>query len=112
MRKQLASRPGDVWPYMWKFMSDAAKKKARQTWTVDKPKLDNARRLRGIFFIERNEKEFKLTMNAARNKLEVPMQAAMRCKIQKEHWRNPSQYLETKDKIRLLSMPTKERDEG
>ena len=62
-------------------MSDAAKKKARQRWAIEKPKLDNARQLTGIFFNEPNDKEFKLTMKAARRKLEVPMPAAMPCKI-------------------------------
>ena len=37
--------------------------------------------LRGKFFIEPNDEEFKHTMKAARRKLEVPMQAAMLCKI-------------------------------
>ena len=49
-RKQNTFRPDDVWPVMWKFMSDAAKKKAKQRWAVEKPKLDNARELRGIYF--------------------------------------------------------------
>ena len=80
-RKQTTSRPDDVWPDMWKFMSDAAKKKAKQRWAIEKPKLDNARQLKGIFFIEPNDEEFKLTMKAARRKLEVPMPAAMPCKI-------------------------------
>ena len=80
-RKQKTSRPDDVWPDTWKFMSDAAKKKAKQRWTIEKPKLDNARQLREIFFIEPNDEEFKLTMKAARRKLEVPMPAAMPCKI-------------------------------
>ena len=57
-------------------MSDTAKK-TKQRWTVEKPKLDNARQLRGIFFIEPNDEEFKLTMKASRRKLEVPMPAAM-----------------------------------
>ena len=58
-------------------MSDAAKKKAKQTWTIEKPKLDNARQSRGIFFIEPNDEELKLTSKAARRKLEVPMPAAI-----------------------------------
>ena len=62
-------------------MSDAAKKKAKQKWAIEKPKLDNARQLRGIFFIETNDDEFKLIIKAARRKLEVPMPAAMPCKI-------------------------------
>ena len=80
-RKQTTSRPDDVWPDMWKFMSDAARKKAKQRWAIEKPKVDNARQLRGIFFIEPNDEEFKLTMKAARRKLEVPMPAAIPCKI-------------------------------
>ena len=75
------SRPNDVRPDMWKFMFDAAKKKAKQRWAIEKPKLDNARQLRGIFFIEIYDEEFELTMKAARRKLEVPMPAAMPCKI-------------------------------
>ena len=46
-------------------MFDAAKSKAKQKWAIEKPKLDNARQLRGIFFIEPNDEEFKLTMKAA-----------------------------------------------
>ena len=55
-RKQTTSRPDDVWPDMWNFMSDAAKKKAKQRWAIEKPKLDNARLLRGIFFIEPSDR--------------------------------------------------------
>ena len=80
-RKQKTSRPDDVWSDMSKFMSDAAKKKAKQRWAIEKAKLDNARQLRGIFFIEPIDEELKLTMKAARRKLEVPMPAAMPCKI-------------------------------
>ena len=80
-RKQKDSRPDDVWPDMWNFVSDAAKKKAKQKWAIEKPKLDNARQLKGIFCFEPNDEEFKLTMIAARRKLEVPLQAAMPCKI-------------------------------
>ena len=38
---------------MWKHMTDASKRKEKQKWTIEKPKLDNARRLRGIFLLER-----------------------------------------------------------
>ena len=37
--------------------------------------------LRGIYFIERDDEEFKLIIKAARRKLEIPMPAAMPCKI-------------------------------
>ena len=78
-RKQMTSRPDDVWPDMWTHTSDAAKKKAKQRWAIEKPKLNNARQLRGIFFTEPDDEEFKLTMKAARRKLEVPMPATMPC---------------------------------
>ena len=58
-RKQTTSRPDNVWPDMWKHMSDAAKSKAKQKWAIEKPELDNARRLRGIFFVEPNDEEFR-----------------------------------------------------
>ena len=80
-KKQKTSRPDDVWPDMWKFMSDAAKKTAKQRWAIEEPKLDNARQLRGIFFIEPNDEELKPTMKVARRKLDVPMPAAIPCKI-------------------------------
>ena len=80
MRKQTTSRPDNVWPDMWKHMSDASKRKAKQKWAVEKPKLDNARQLRCIFFIEPDDEEFKQTMKNARRKLEIPMPAAMPCK--------------------------------
>ena len=60
-------------------MSDALRKKAKQRWAIEKPKLDNARQLRGIFFIEPDDQEFKHTMRNARRKLEIPMPAAMLC---------------------------------
>ena len=62
-------------------MSDAAKKKAKQRWAIEKPKLDNARQVRGIHFIEPNDEEFKVTIKAALRKLEVPVPATMPCKI-------------------------------
>ena len=79
-RKQTTSRPDNKWPDMWKHMSDAAKSKAKQKWAVEKPKLDNARQLRGIFFIEPDNEEFKHTMKNAGGKLEIPLPAAMPCK--------------------------------
>ena len=61
-------------------MSDASKRKAKQMWAIQKPKLDNARLIRGIFFIEPDDEEFKHTMKNAHRKLEIPMPAAMPCK--------------------------------
>ena len=47
-------------------MSDAARRKAKQKSAVEKPKLDNARKSRGIYFIDLDAEEFKRTMTNAR----------------------------------------------
>ena len=46
-RKQTTSRPDNLWPEVWMHVSDASKRKEKQKWAVEKPKLDNARQLRG-----------------------------------------------------------------
>ena len=81
-RKQTTSRPDNVWPDMWKDMSDAWRSKEKQKWAIEKPKVDNARRLRGIFLIELDDEEFKRLMINACGKLEIPMPAAMLCRLQ------------------------------
>ena len=79
-RKQTTSRPDNVRPDMWKHMSDASKKKAKQKWAIEKTKLDKATRLRGIFFIGGDDEEVKCTMKIARRKFKITMPAAMICK--------------------------------
>ena len=81
-RKQTTSRADNVWPDMWKDMSDASKCKEKQKWAFEKPKIENARRLRGFFFIDPDDEEFKRMMKHARRKLEIPMAAAMLCRLQ------------------------------
>ena len=51
-----------------------------QSTIKQKPKLDIARRLRGIYFVDPEDGECKETIKNARRKLEVPMDAAMLCK--------------------------------
>ena len=54
---------------------------------LSRNQLDNARQLSGIFFIEPNDEELKLTMKAARGQLVVPMPAAMLLQnADKEQW--------------------------
>ena len=82
-RKQLTSRPDHLWPELWKSMGKNAKLKEKQKWSEEKIHLDNARKLRGIYFIDPEDKEFKETIQNARKKLETSVAPAMPCKIMK-----------------------------
>ena len=85
LTKRLAtSRPDHLWPELWAKLGRNAKLKEKQKWSIEKPKLDNARRLRGIYFIDPEDKEFKETIRNARKKLETPMTPAMLCKKSKK----------------------------
>ena len=50
-----------------------AKLKEKQKWSCEKLHLDNARTLRGIYFIDPVDKEFKETISNARKKFETPI---------------------------------------
>ena len=62
-----------------------AKLKERQKWSHEKPQLDNARKLRGIYFIDPQDKEFKEPIKNARKKLETPVAPVLPCKISKSN---------------------------
>ena len=84
-RKQLTSRADHLWPELRKSMGENAKLKERQKWSHEKPQLDNDRKLRGIDFIEPEDKELKETIKNARKKLETSVAPAMPCKFSKNH---------------------------
>ena len=65
-RKQMTSRPDHLWPELWKSMGKHAKLKEKQKWSNEKFHLENARKLRGIYFIDPENKEFKETIKNAR----------------------------------------------
>ena len=88
-RKQTTSRPDTLRPEIWKDMSDAAQRKEKQKWTIEKPKLDNAGKLRGIYVIDPHDDELKDIIKNTRRELEIPMSAAMPCKIQREKYKEP-----------------------
>ena len=64
------ARPGHLWPEIWSRMPREAQRKEKQQWAIEKPKLDYARKLRGINFIDPDDGEFKETMQNAGKKLE------------------------------------------
>ena len=59
-------------------------------WAIEKPKLDNARRSKGILFFVLEDGEYKETIKNARRNLEVPMEAAMPCKKETKSKKNSS----------------------
>ena len=79
-RKQLTSRPDHPWPELWKTMGRNAKLKEKQKWSHEKLHLDNARKLRGIYCIDPEDKEFRETIKNAGQKLETSVAPAMLCK--------------------------------
>ena len=100
-RKQLTSRPDYLWPELWTKLGRNAQLKERQKWLHEKPKLDNARKLRGIYFIDPEDKEFKQTVKNAHMKLETPVAPAMPCKVSKnnQNWVTHCKSNEIKSKL-------------
>ena len=84
-RKQLTSRPDHLRPELWNTMGRNAKLKEKQKWSNEKLHLENARKLRGIYFIDPEDEEFKETIKNARKKLETSVAPAMLCKIMKKN---------------------------
>ena len=58
-------------------MGKHAKLKEKQKWSNEKLRLENALKLRGIYFIDLEDKEFQETINNARKKLETPVAPAV-----------------------------------
>ena len=103
-------------------MYDASKRKAKQKFAIEKPKLDNARKLRSIFFIEPEDENFKHIIKNARRKLEMPMPAAMPFKTPvncrgetcRSIWRSKTKYACIVDadetmRVRSEAVPTMSR---
>ena len=63
--------------------------------------LDNARKLRGIYIIDPEDKEFKETIKNARKKLETPVAPAMPCGISKnnQNWASGGKSSKIKSKL-------------
>ena len=74
---QATTRPENLWPEVSTKIGKTAQNREKQEWTIEKPKLDNARRLRSIYFIDPEDGEYKETIENARRKLEVPLDAAL-----------------------------------
>ena len=66
-------------------MGKNAKLKEKQNWSNENLHLENARKLRGIYFIDPEDKEFKETVKNARKMLETSVAPAMPWKIMKSN---------------------------
>ena len=84
-RKQLTSRTDHLWPELCTKLGRNAKLKEKQKWSEEKIHLENARRLRGIYFIDPENKEFKETIKNVCKKLETSVAPAMSFKIMKKN---------------------------
>ena len=65
-------------------MRKHAKLKERQKWSNEKLHLENVRKLRGIYFIDPEDKEFKVTIKNAREEMETSIAPALLCNIMKK----------------------------
>ena len=103
-KRQATSRPDYLWPELWGKLGKNAKLKERQKWSDEKPHLDNARKLRGIYFIDPEDKEFKETIKSAPKKLETPVAPAMPCKTSKnsQNWVTRGESNEIKSKFACI----------
>ena len=77
-------------------MGKHAKLKEKQKWSNKKLHLENARKLRGIYFIDPEDKAFKETIKNARKKLETSVALALPCKIMKNCGSDGSNKIKTK----------------
>ena len=103
-KRQVTSRPDRLWPELLIKLGRNAKLKEKHIWSNEKPKFDNARRLRGIYFIDPEDNDFKETIKNARKKLETPMAPAMPCKTSKKskHGETRSKTSEFKSKFACI----------
>ena len=56
-KQPATSRPEHLWPEIWRSMSKNSKMIKKQNWANEKPILENAWRLRGIYFMDLDDNE-------------------------------------------------------
>ena len=89
-KRQATTRPDHLWPELWRGLARIDKLREKQKWAIEKPKLDNARRIRGIYFIDPEDKEFKETIrNARENGHTNGSRHALQDLQEKQEWGDP-----------------------
>ena len=67
-RKQ-SVRSEDFSGEIWTKIDEADQNREKQEWKNEKPKLDNARRLKRIYFIDSGDQDYKEILKNARRKI-------------------------------------------
>ena len=102
-KRQATSRPDHLWPELWRGMSKNAKLREKHKWAIEKPTLHNARILRGLYFIDPEDMEFKEIIQNARRKLETPMaQLCLARLVKNKHGETRSKTNDFKSKFIFL----------
>ena len=85
-RIQATTTPDHVWPEIWiKIEKSAQKKKGKEEWAKGKPKLDNARKMTGIYFIDPEDKKYKETIKKCEKEAgKTPPEAPVHCKSEQK----------------------------
>ena len=63
---QTTTRPDHMWREVWTNISKASQKRERQEWVNDQAKLENARRMREIYFIDPEDEEHQETIKTCK----------------------------------------------
>ena len=61
---QTTSRPDHIWPDAWTRIGEAAQRREQQECATEKPKLEHARKLRGIGSFDPSDEEYNDIINA------------------------------------------------
>ena len=65
---------------VWTKIGNAAQNRENQEWAKEKPKLDNDRKMRGLYFVDPDDEEYKEILKNAMRKLKRPVAPAMPCR--------------------------------
>ena len=90
-KRQVTYRPDHLWPELWTKLARNAKLREKQKWSNEKPKLDDARRLWGIYFIDPEDEEFKKNIENCSKEIGNTNGSsyALQDMQEKQAWRDP-----------------------
>ena len=70
-------------PEIWSGMSKKSQQKEKQHWAEEEPKLDNARKPRGFYYVDPDDKEFNETLKSAPKKVWMCI-CTLQCRVNRE----------------------------